>query len=286
MGKGAGMDRLKQVKRALRRDPALLVGTVLILAMVVLALVGPLFTHYSPTVPDLPHSLQAPSLTHPFGTDEMGRDVLTRVIHGARVSLPVALMVMGIACVIGTIIGLVAGYSGGWVDELIMRVADIFLAFPALILAMAIAAALGPGLVNAMVAIAIVWWPWYARLVRSEVLSLRNREFVEAARAGGLGDLRIVVRHILVNALGPIIVQATLDTGYAILTTAGLSFVGLGAQPPSPEWGSMISVGRKYILDQWWYSTFPGVAIILSVLGFNLMGDGLRDVLDPRTRKQ
>jgi peptide/nickel transport system permease protein len=225
-------------------------------------------------------------LTHPMGTDELGRDVLSRIMTGTRVSVQVALIVLGFAVTFGTIIGLIAGYWGGWVDEVLMRLTDMFLAFPALILAVAIAASLGRNLRNTMIALATVFWPWYARLVRAQVLSIKEREFVQAAHSIGMPRSRIMFRHILPNAASVIIIQLTLDVGFAILATSSLSFIGLGAQPPSPEWGTMMSTARNYFRDAWWYMAFPGLALTLTVLAFNLLGDGLQDALDPRSGRR
>jgi peptide/nickel transport system permease protein len=225
--------------------------------------------------------LAPPSADHWFGTDNGGRDVFSRVAVGAQYSLIASLAILIIAAVVGSLIGLISGYFGGLVDELLMRVTDMFLAFPALVLAMGAAAALGPSLFNAVLAIAMVWWPWYARLVRGQTLVIKNQVFVEAARAVGATGPRIAFKHILRNCWSPIIVQMSLDIGYAVLTLAGLSFIGLGAQPPTPEWGTMVSSGRDYFLDQWWMVTFPGLAIFLSVMAFNLLGDGLQESLTP-----
>jgi peptide/nickel transport system permease protein len=277
--------RWSSARRALLRSPLALCGAVLVAILLFLAIFAPLLTPYNPTAMDLGHRLLAPSLAHPFGTDDGGRDILSRVLYGARLSLGAAATVIAVASLVGCVVGAVSGYVGGMVDEVLMRVTDMFLAFPALVLAMAIAAALGPSLINAMVAVAAVWWPWYARLMRGQILANKNREFVTAARATGVGNVQIVVRHLVPNCLTPIVVQATLDSGYAILTTASLSFIGVGAQPPAPEWGSMVNVGHTYFLNQWWFSTFPGMAIFVAVMAFNLIGDGLRDVLDPRMGK-
>jgi peptide/nickel transport system permease protein len=219
-----------------------------------------------------------------LGTDELGRDVLSRVMAGTRISLGIATLILSIAITAGVVIGAISGYVGGWVDEVLMRFTDIFLAFPALILAMGIAASLGRDLKNVIIALTLVYWPWYARLIRGQVLMIRERDFVEAARAIGSRPSRVLIRHILPNTIAPIIVQATVDVGYAVLATAGLSFIGLGAQPPSPEWGSMIAGARTYFRVAWWYMTFPGLALTFTVVGFNLLGDGLRDYFDPRTR--
>lgn len=253
--------------------------------LAVTAIGAPLLSPYDPVKIDTSALLLPPSLAHPFGTDNLGRDLLSRVFYGGQVSLFAGLSVVGMASVLGTLLGTFSGYIGGRIDELVMRTGDMFLSFPSLVLAMAIVAALGPGLNNALVAMAIVWWPSYARLVRGQVLSVRETAYIEAARSLGASHVRIVLGHILPNSLAPILIQMTSDVGRAILTTASLSFVGLGARPPSPEWGALIAGGRQFILDQWWYPTFPGLAIFVTVLGFGLLGDGLRDVLDPRLRR-
>ncbi len=248
-------------------------------------LLAPVLAPADPLEQDLSFRLKPPSSAHWLGADQLGRDVLSRILFGTRISLTIGLVVVGSAGTFGTLVGLVAGYRRGLVDEALMRVTDVFLAFPALILAMAIAGALGPSLNNAMIAIAVVTWPVYARLARGQVLSLREREFVEAARALGASPGRIIWRHLLPNSLAPILVQASFDMGGAILSAAGLSFIGFGAQPPTPEWGVMISEGRKFISTQPWLSLFPGLAILLTVTAFNFIGDGLRDTLDPRLRE-
>ena len=230
--------------------------------------------------------LNGPSWDHLFGTDQVGRDVFTRVIVGARVSLLAGLVVIALAVTIGTLLGAVAGYFGGWVGEVIMRVTDIFLTIPDLILAMAFAAALGPGLFNVMIAVSLVWWPGYCRLTRANVIALRDSQFADAARSIGARQSRVLFRHVLPNAVPTILVKASMDIGFAVLTTAALGFIGLGTQPPTPDWGVMIADGRKYLREAWWFSTFPGIAILLTVLAFNLLGDGLRDVLDPRARRK
>lgn len=276
----------RQVTHRLSANPVTLVGLALAVFLVVVAVAAPLIAPHDPTALDPANRLLAPSPAYWFGTDDGGRDVFSRVVFGARYSLLAAAVVLTLAIVIGTTVGLVAGYFGGKVDEALMRLTDMFLAFPALVLAMGISAALGPSLVNSMGAIAIVWWPWYARLVRGQTLRLRSEQFVDAARTSGASDAHIVVRHILPNCWTPIIVQASLDVGYAILTTASLSFIGLGAQPPTPEWGAMVATGKNYILDQWWMATFPGFAIFLSVMAFNLLGDGLQEALSPVLRRR
>ncbi len=274
----------RRTRPALLRSPLTVAGLVLILLFGLSALLAPVLAPADPRDQKLSQRLKPPSATHWLGTDQLGRDILSRLLFGAQISLTVGVVVVGTAGTFGTVVGLVAGYTSGLVDEALMRVTDIFLAFPALILAMAIAGALGPNLNNAMIAIAVVTWPVYARLVRGQALSLREREFVEAARALGASTPRILWRHILPNTLAPILVQASFDMGGAILAAAGLSFIGFGAQPPTSEWGVMISEGRKYISTQLWLSLFPGLAILLTVAAFNLIGDGLRDALDPRLR--
>jgi peptide/nickel transport system permease protein len=221
---------------------------------------------------------------HLFGTDDYGRDLFSRVLAGAWISLYVAAVILLVSVGIGTILGIISGLVGGLTDEIIMRVTDLFLAFPALILAAAIAATLGPSLTHTMLALSTVFWPWYARLVRGQVLSLREREFILAARVAGASTGRIVFKHLLRNVFSLVIVQASLDVGYAILFTSSLSFLGLGAQPPTPEWGAMLTDARSFLEDFWWYPTFPGLALAVTVVGFNLLGDGLRDWLDPRLR--
>ncbi len=269
---------------AWRRSPLTVAGLILIAILILVAVSAPLIAPADPLKQVLSTRLKPPSAAHWLGTDQLGRDVLSRMIYGARISLLVGTIVVGLAASVGTFIGLVAGYAGGWLDEGLMRLTDVFFAFPALILAMAISGALGPSLTNAMIAIAVVSWPVYARLVRAQVLSLREREFVEAARGLGASAQRIVRNHILPNTLAPILVQASFDMGGAILSAAGLSFIGFGTQPPTAEWGVMISEGRNYIVTQPWLSLFPGLAILLTVAAFNLLGDGLRDALDPRLR--
>ncbi len=262
-----------------------MLGAAIVLALVVVAIFAPWIAPYSPTRINLRERLQPPSGKHLFGTDDAGRDILSRVIYGSRVTLRICVLVVGLTLVIGTLLGLVSGFFGGWVDELVMRVSDVFLAFPALILAMAIAAALGPSLENAIVAMVAIWWPRYARVTRGQVLSIREIDFVAAARAAGASSFRIMLRHILPNCISPVVVQATLDLGEVVLTAATLSFIGFGAQPPTPEWGAMVSVGRNFLRDYWWYTTFPGLAILITVMGFNLLGDAVRDILDPRLRR-
>jgi peptide/nickel transport system permease protein len=276
---------LRQRQRpALFRSPLAVIGLALILFFALSALLAPLLAPMDPSDQILALRLKPPSLEHWLGMDQLGRDILSRLLYGARISLIVGLTVVGSAGIFGTLVGLIAGYMRGLAEEFLMRLTDIFLAFPPLILAMAIAGALGPSLNNAMVAIAVVTWPVYARLVRAQVLSLREREFIVAARCVGASTPRILFRHLLPNTLAPILVQASFDMGGAILAAAGLSFIGFGARPPTPEWGVMISEGSKFFSTQPWLSFFPGFAILLTVTAFNLIGDGLRDALDPRLR--
>jgi peptide/nickel transport system permease protein len=273
----------RRVRRIWHNRSAAL-GGALVLAWLLIALLAPLIAPYSPTAQKVTNRLKPPSAQHWFGTDELGRDVFSRVLHGARVSLPVALAVVAMTGTVGILLGSAAGYAGGLADEIIMRVADAVLAFPSLILAIAITAALGPGLLNAALAIALVLWPEYARLVRSQVIALREMEFVSAATALGASPWRNLFVHILPNALPLMLVKISLDMGNAILLAASLSFVGLGAVPPTPEWGAMVAAGRHKFFE-WWIATFPGLAIFTAVVGFNFLGDGLRDLLDPRLRR-
>ena len=266
------------------RSPLTVAGLILISIFALSALAAPLLAPADPIKQVLSTRLKPPTAAHWLGTDQLGRDIFSRMIFGARISLLVGVVVVVVAGGLGTFVGVVAGYAGGWLDEGLMRLTDIFFAFPALILAMAISGALGPSLTNAMIAIAVVSWPVYARLVRSQVLSLREREYVEAARSLGASTPRIIWQHILPNTLAPLLVQASFDLGGAILAAAGLSFIGFGTQPPTPEWGVMISEGRNYIATHPWLSLFPGLAILFTVAAFNLIGDGLRDALDPRLR--
>ena len=256
---------------------------------VLAALLAPWLTPYADAgrgVPDLPIRLQGPSWSHWLGTDDLGRDMLARLLFGARTALVVAFGVVVLSVVIGVVIGAVAGYFGRWVDEALMRVTDTFLAFPPLLLAVLVAAALGASLRNTVIAIAVSWWPWYARLVRSQVLSLRERPYIKALRAIGVPHRRIIALHAVPNALAPVWVQATADLGAAVLTAAGLSFVGLGPRPPTADWGTMIAEGRQYVLSgQWWIAGFAGAAIVVVAMAFNLAGDVVRDVTDPKTRQ-
>ena len=280
---------LKRTIRKFRQSPLPLAGLIIFVIVALIAIFGPFFVPYPKDANSAVHisqKLQAPSADHWFGTDQVGRDILTRVIVGSRTSLLAGLTVIGLALAIGTLLGSIAGYLGGWIDNLIMRVTDIFLTIPDLILAMAFAAALGPGLINVMIAVSLVWWPGYCRLVRANVIALRGTQFAEAAESLGASKARLLFRHILPNAFPTVLVKASMDVGFAVLTTAALGFIGLGTQPPDPDWGQMVSEGRKYIRDAWWYSTFPGIAIALTVIASNLIGDGLRDIFDPRSRQK
>jgi peptide/nickel transport system permease protein len=259
-------------------------GTAIILVWCTIALLAPRIAPHPPLQVDVLTRLKPPSVEHLFGTDSLGRDVFSRVLLGTRVSLPAGLIVVLLAAAFGTVYGGVAAYAGAKTEELQMRVTDLFLSFPPLLLAMAIAAALGKGFLNTIVAMAIVWWPKYARLARSLVLVQRSLEYVEAARALGQGAGRTLMRHIVPNAIGPVVALLALDVGNAMITFAGLSFLGLGVVPPTPEWGAMVSEGQV-LIEQWWVSTFPGLAIFTVVVGFNFLGDALRDWLDPRTAR-
>lgn len=270
-----------------RRSFSSMLGLALVIIFLILAAIGPWIVPYPEDTQGAVHMgsrLLQPSAEYWFGTDEMGADIFSRVIVGARTSLWIGIVITGLGALIGVPLGIIAGYKGGWVRASIMRVTELFLAVPGLALALAIVASLGPGLTNCMVALAIVWWPGYVRLVEAKTLAVKEELFVESARSIGAGTPWILWHHILPNCMSPIIVKMSMDMGMAILAAAGLGFIGLGAPPPAPEWGAMVSVARSYMPDWWWYSFFPGAAIFLTVLGFNLLGDGLRDILDPRSR--
>jgi len=280
------LQELRHILYLIRRSPLSLLGITLFSVFLLLATLAPYIMPYDPFKINLSGAFQRPNIEHLFGTDEMGRDILSRILWGCRISLRVGVTVVLISLCIGTILGGIAGYVGGAVEEIIMRFTDLVLAFPSLVLAMALSAALGPGLNNAIFAISITWWPWYARLIRGQVLSIREAGFVEAARCVGASDFRILFRHIIPNSLGPIIVNASMDFGWAILMTSSLGFLGIGAQPPEPEWGAMINAGRLYFMDKPWIATFPGLAILFVVLASNLIGDGLGEILNPRLRRR
>jgi len=270
--------------RRLVRSPNLLVGVAILVLVVGCAAFAHQIAPHNPIDQMFTDQLKPPSTAHPFGTDEFGRDIFSRCLYGARIALVVGVIADGIAMLLGVLLGTVAGYFGGRPDAAVMRVVDVMLAFPYLLLAMIVVAILGPSLTNAMIAIGIVYTPQFARVVRGAVLAIREQEFVEAAGAVGARAPRILARHVLPNVLSPIIVMATLTVGFTIVETAGLSFLGLGASPPTPEWGSMLATGRSYMLTAPWIATFPGLSILVTVVGFNLVGDGLRDLLDPRLR--
>ncbi|MET9104773.1 ABC transporter permease [Streptomyces antibioticus] len=274
-----------KLSKAARGNPLMTIGTVIAAAVVIVALFAPLLAPYPADAGSATHPysiLQAPGAHHWFGTDQVGRDVLSRVIYGARISPVIAVVVVATSLLVGGALGLIAGYAGGWIDELIMRITDIFLAVPALLLALAFATVLPPSPTSTMIAISVSWWPWYARLMRGQAAALSRRRYIESCRALGLPHWRILLRHLLPNSLTPMFVQASLDFGGVILTASALSFLGLGAQDPSPEWGLSISQGQALFQVQWWLVTFPGLAVLLTALAFNLIGDGLRDRLDTR----
>jgi peptide/nickel transport system permease protein len=268
----------------MRRNPLAVAGLLIVLALLVMAAFAPWLAPYDPIAQNLGNRLLPPfSPGHLLGTDDFGRDILTRILYGSRITLFIIGLVALTAPVFGLLVGTVAGYFGGWTDEILMRVTDIFLAFPKLILALALVAVLGPGMENAILAIALTSWPPYARVARAETLTVRGSDYIAAVRLQGAGPARTILGHVMPMCLPSVIIRVTLDMAGVILIAAGLGFLGLGVQPPLPEWGSMISAGRKYLFEQWWVATMPGLAIFIVSLGFNLLGDGLRDVLDPRS---
>jgi peptide/nickel transport system permease protein len=267
---------------ALRRNPLAMVGLAVVLGLLLVAAIGPTLVSDSPFQQTLTNRLQPPSAAHWFGTDQLGRDIFARVVYGSRITLKLITLVSLIVLPVGIFVGTVAGYFGGLLDIALMRITDLFLALPRLVLALAIASALGPSIENVIIAIAVTSWPPYARLARAETLTIRNSDYVMAAKMQGASGLRIIWSHIVPMCLPSIIVRLTLDMAGIVLISAGLGFLGMGAQPPAPEWGAMVSAGRDYILDQWWVATMPGIAIFIISLGFNLLGDGLRDVFDPK----
>lgn len=273
------------VRNKLSLAGGMVAAAYLILALVV-SLVGDRVVPYDPFVQNFAQTLLPPSPQHLFGTDDLGRDIFSRVISGAPIEAQIAFSVVLVSLAFGGTLGAFAGYLGGIVEEVVMRVTDIFLSFPALVLAMAVAIAIGPGLTNSMMALLVVWWPWYARIARGEALSIKSSQYMEAARAAGLGEVQIVARHILPNILMPLLVYATLDISNVILTGSILSFIGLGAQPPQPEWGRMVFDGQDYLSGAWWMSVLPAFAIFVVVLAFSLFGDGLRDAFDPKLRRR
>lgn len=282
------MRNLAYASYLVRKNVITTAGFVIVILLTMLALLAPVVAPYPEHAlggTNIAEKLQPPSWRHLFGTDEMGRDLFSRILYGTRLSLQIGVIAVGLALVIGVPLGIIAGYTGGFVDEAIMRITDIFLSFPPLLLAIAIAGVLGRGITNAMIAISISWWPWYTRLLRSTVISLRERPFIQAARLMGTPTWAILTYHVLPNSVAPVIVQASMDFGSVILTSAALSFLGLGAQPPQPEWGLILATSRNYFLTAPWYSLFPGLVMVVTVLAFNLLGDGLREIMDPRTRR-
>jgi len=273
-----------EVWRRLKQNKAALVGMFIISILILSAIFAPWIAPYHFDDQDLMRTFQSPSREHLLGTDNFGRDIMSRIIYGARISLMVGFIAVSISLIVGGFLGAVAGYYGGRLDNIIMRIIDILMAIPSILLAISIVASLGPGLRNVMIAVGIATIPTYARIVRASVITLKDQEFIEAARAVGANDMRIIVKHIMPNSLAPIIVQGTLGVANAILSAAGLSFIGLGFQPPTPEWGAMLSQGRQYIRDYWHMTTFPGLTIMTTIFGLNLLGDGLRDALDPRLK--
>lgn len=283
----AKLKTLKENLYLLKRNKLTYAALIIILLLIILAIIAPIIAPFPSHIygsVNPKDKLLPPSKVYLFGTDEAGRDLFSRVLYGIRISLFAGLAAAGIGLLIGVPLGLVAGFYSGFVDEIIMRIVDMFLSFPPLLLAMAIAAFLGPSLQNAILAIIIAWWPWYTRLVRGQVVSIKEREFVRAAKSIGTSSWRIMFSHILPNCVAPLMVQASIDLGGIIITLAALSFLGLGAQTPTPEWGLIINTSRAYFLNAWWYGVFPGIAIFITVLCFNLVGDGLREVLDPKTK--
>lgn len=279
------MPPLSRTRRWVRRYGLASLGAGIILLWLLIALTAPLISPYLPDTVDVVNRLKPPSLEHWLGTDALGRDVLTRLLYGSRISLMTGFIVVVASAVFGTLIGGIAAFARGKVEELIMRVTDLVLCFPPIILALAIAAALGIGTTNTIIAMLVVWWPKFSRLARGLVIVQRSQEYVEAALVVGFSPSRILIRHIIPNAIGPLVVLVTLDVGNAIITFAGLSFLGLGVVPPTPEWGSMVAEGRE-LVEQWWVASFPGLAILTIVLGFNFLGDGIRDWLDPKSRRR
>ncbi len=283
--------RIKSFRESLyllARNKLSLMALIILILLALSAVFAPVIIPYPQDLADAAHTefkLAPPSSEHLMGTDELGRDIFSRVVYGTRVSLSAALSAVGLALLIGIPLGAVAGSFGGWVDNLIMRITDVFLSFPPLLLSIAIVAVMGSSLNNAILAISMSWWPWYTRLIRGQAISVKERKFVQAAETIGTSRIKIIFKHIIPNCISPVIVQASMDIGGVILTVAGLSFLGLGAQLPTPEWGLMISMGRRYFPDSWWYCIFPGIAIFITVLCFNLLGDAIREILDPKTRK-
>lgn len=283
--------RLKEFKYALhqiKQSPLFLMGIIIIALLLFIAIFAPFLAPYPKDATGNVHLGQRydpPSKAHLLGTDGLGRDILSRLIYGARISIWVGIGVVTLSLAIGVPLGGIAGYFGGRTDEIIMRICDIFLSFPYILLPVILSAAMGPNLTHAMIAIALTWWPWYVRIIRSQTLAIKEKTYIEVARAIGVRRTKIITKHILPNTISAVIVQASMDIGYAILAAASLGFIGTGAQPPTPEWGLMIANERSYFIEYWWPAAFPGLAILIAVLGFNLIGDGLRDILDPKLRR-
>jgi len=275
--------------QAFKRDRLSLGSLILIFVIVGACIFAPILTKYPEQgkgLPNLSERLQAPSPAHILGTDDLGRDLLARILYGGRPSLSLGFLVVLVACLIGTPLGMIAGYFGGWLGQLIMRITDMFLSFPALLLAISISAALGPSFTNAMIAIGLTWWPQYTRVVRAQTVSIKEHTFVEAAKSIGVNDGVIIMRHILPNILSAVIIQATMDMGSAVLMGSALSFIGLGIQPPQADWGNILTSARTYFSNAPWFAMYPGIALLLVALSFNLLGDGLRDIFDPQSRRQ
>lgn len=278
-------NKWKETGEIILKNKLTLIGFIIVGLIVAIGILSPLIAPYDPNLMNMPERLAAPSGSHLFGTDEMGRDILSRIMYGARISIVVGVVIVVCSAVIGCFLGSLSGYAGGKVDQAVMAVTDMILAFPSMVLALALTAAMGPGLVNTMLAVIIVRIPMYTRLMRGQVLVAKEQQYVRAAKTFGERPFKIVLRHIVPNCLTPLMVQMTLGIGDAILIASSMSFIGLGAQPPTPEWGAMISTARIYAIDQWWYAAFPGLFILITIMGFNLIGDGIRDILDPRSRK-
>ena len=275
---------MRRFWRHLSHNPLALLGTIIIAGLLLTGIFAPYLAPYDPVAIAPSIRLQPPDGEHLLGTDELGRDVLSRIISGSRISLQIGISIVFFSAFIGMVVGMLSGYFGGILDHVLMRITDIFISLPTLILAIAMTSALGPSLPNAVLAMIIVWWPIYARLIRGEVLAVKNRDYIKAMRVIGANPLRIIVFHVLPNTIDSVIVRASIDFGNAVMFCASLSFIGLGAQPPTPEWGAMVTAGRDYLRDAWWLITFSGLAIFITVMGFNLLGDGIRDFLDPRIK--
>lgn len=290
-GQGQATEDKQSLERAwyrLRQSPLSIIGLIMVTIVIITALLSSMLVPFPEDATGntrMAQKLTAPNNTYWMGTDDVGRDVFSRTLIATQTSLTIGVVVLTIAILIGVPLGSASGFLGGWVDEIVMRVTDVFLTVPALVLAMAMGVALGPGMTNAMFAISLVWWPGYARLTRGQVLSLREQDFVESARALGASPFHMIFRHIIPNVISPVIIKASMDMGFAILVAAGLGYIGIGVQAPRPEWGVMISEGRGLMRQAWWISTFPGLAMFVTVMGFNLLGDGLRDVFDPKMRR-